>query len=119
MFTRTTPECAIDSVACTKLNIQTRDVDGSPRVEMDMVYIQKASGTTYGVCPLVHDASVGMEILSAEALGKLKELLQCIERDYGLAVFGKGHFSEPGRSSEVEAETTEGLQGQLGLGGGD
>lgn len=112
MFTRDSPEVAIDSIHCAELEMERTHPEAPLRLAAKMVYVEKATGVTYGYTSLVHDGSMGddMSPISKDSLLLLGELVESLEKDLGKLVFKTGH-SVSGKT----VETDEGLK--VGLGG--
>lgn len=116
MYTRDTPDCAIDSVYCAEMQMK-RVIPGAPLgLRLVMVYMNRSTNDTFGTCPLAYDESVDSTTLSKDTLKKLEEFIESAERDLGKLIFERGH-TEGQSGAGAEAESGLPLQMPKGIGG--
>ena len=108
MYTRSSGQSAFDSVLCAGVTLVCPPNGEQPEVQATMVYVQKATGLTYGTCPL------SSQLLSQRSLELIKSLVESLEEDAGAVVFGgEGTVTSPddGRADmNLKAESRDGLQ---------
>jgi hypothetical protein len=114
MFTRNEgdPSPLIDSITAVEGQFRFHPgIDHVPNIELVMMYLNRATKTSYGTVPLKPNN------WSAETLQLFKEFLESAEKDYGQVLFKGGHttpFGPVPSSSSSQAETGEGIPKTLG-----
>lgn len=90
-------QSSFDSVLCVGAAVTKPPTGETPDVQLTMVYVNRATGTTFGTCP------AQTHLLSQPTIDLLNAFLDSAERDFGQLVFGEG--------------TTAGVSGETRSGG--
>ena len=113
MFTRSGSGSEFDSVIMAEASLKRPDVNGEVTVEAVVMYLNHATGVSYGSC------KVTKSLFSQETLELLDKFVESIEEDFGRIAFGEGIITTPGGAvhSMNTAEDLTGVLSTKSLGG--
>lgn len=120
MFTRKGTGSAFDSISLVELKVTQHPVDGHPRMEAKLCYVNAKSGHTFGYINFKHAPYEGLDLLTKETQDAWAKFVECVENDQGKFLFGEGNNTKLNMFGQdnTQAESEQGMPEGLGLGGG-
>lgn len=118
MFKRTGVQSRFDSVSLVEVQMKQTPEGEIGMMQMKLCYLDAATGTTFGYVDMVHNPSVGLEVLSPEVTEAWAKFVAAVEKQQGMLLFGSGQLSKAlmGIGEGGPENEDEGLE--VGLGGG-
>ena len=110
MFTSGSPTTVIDTVSIVEGSFKISTQSPLPDIEVLLLYSNRATGTTFGTCPLKTFR------LSEKTIAAFQEFIKSAEEDFGSLVLEGGYTVtlEQGIPSLGLAEKQEGLTRGIG-----